>query len=34
MVRLDNDYLSNWSLWSDIKLLARTILHVVGRRGV
>jgi lipopolysaccharide/colanic/teichoic acid biosynthesis glycosyltransferase len=34
MVQLDNDYLTNWSLWSDVKLLARTVPHIVRRRGV
>jgi lipopolysaccharide/colanic/teichoic acid biosynthesis glycosyltransferase len=34
MVEIDNDYLSNWSLWSDLKLLARTALHVFQLRGV
>jgi lipopolysaccharide/colanic/teichoic acid biosynthesis glycosyltransferase len=34
MVELDNDYLTNWSLWADLKLLARTVPHVLRRRGV
>jgi lipopolysaccharide/colanic/teichoic acid biosynthesis glycosyltransferase len=34
MVELDNDYLTNWSLWTDVKLLARTVPHVLRRRGV
>src|SRR5581483_4763316 len=34
MVKLDYLYGANWSLWSDIKILIRTIAHVVGQRGV
>jgi lipopolysaccharide/colanic/teichoic acid biosynthesis glycosyltransferase len=33
MVKLDFIYISNWSLWTDIKLLLRTIPAVVVRRG-
>jgi exopolysaccharide biosynthesis polyprenyl glycosylphosphotransferase len=33
MVKLDYLYVTNWSLWWDIKLLLRTIPIVVGRRG-
>jgi lipopolysaccharide/colanic/teichoic acid biosynthesis glycosyltransferase len=33
MVKLDFIYISNWSLWTDIKLLLRTIPAVAGRRG-
>jgi exopolysaccharide biosynthesis polyprenyl glycosylphosphotransferase len=33
MVTIDYLYVSNWSLWSDIKILLRTIPFVVGRRG-
>ena len=32
-VRLDLEYIESWSLWLDIKLLARTIPAVVSRRG-
>lgn len=34
MVKLDYLYLANWSLWSDIRLLLRTVPFVVGRRGL
>jgi exopolysaccharide biosynthesis polyprenyl glycosylphosphotransferase len=33
MVSLDYVYVTNWSLWLDIKLLLRTFSHVLGRRG-
>jgi exopolysaccharide biosynthesis polyprenyl glycosylphosphotransferase len=33
MVKLDYLYVTDWSLWSDIKLLLRTLPVVVGRRG-
>ena len=33
MVAMDYLYIVNWSLWSDIKILLRTIPHVLGRRG-
>ncbi|MFY9488737.1 MAG: exopolysaccharide biosynthesis polyprenyl glycosylphosphotransferase [Solirubrobacterales bacterium] len=34
MVKLDYTYVADWSLWGDIKILLRTVLHVVGRRGL
>lgn len=34
MVALDYLYVANWSLWADVKLLLRTVPHVVGRRGL
>jgi lipopolysaccharide/colanic/teichoic acid biosynthesis glycosyltransferase len=34
MGRLDADYVANWSLLGDIKLLAGTLPHVVLRRGI
>ena len=34
MVTIDYLYAANWSLWSDIKVLLRTVAHVVGARGV
>jgi exopolysaccharide biosynthesis polyprenyl glycosylphosphotransferase len=34
MVAIDYLYVANWSLWSDIKILLRTVPHVVGRRGL
>jgi exopolysaccharide biosynthesis polyprenyl glycosylphosphotransferase len=33
MVSLDYLYIVNWSLWSDIEILLRTIPHVLGRRN-
>jgi exopolysaccharide biosynthesis polyprenyl glycosylphosphotransferase len=34
MVKLDYLYGANWSLWSDLKYIVRTLIHVVARRGV
>jgi len=34
MVALDYLYAANWSLWVDVKILLRTIPHVLGRRGL
>jgi lipopolysaccharide/colanic/teichoic acid biosynthesis glycosyltransferase len=34
MVKLDYLYAANWSLWSDVKILLRTLAFVVGRRGM
>jgi exopolysaccharide biosynthesis polyprenyl glycosylphosphotransferase len=34
MVKVDYLYASTWSLWNDIKILLRTLGHVLGRRGV
>jgi exopolysaccharide biosynthesis polyprenyl glycosylphosphotransferase len=34
MVALDYLYVANWSLWADVKILLRTVPHVVGRRGL
>lgn len=34
MVALDYLYVANWSLWNDVKLLLRTVPHVLGRRGL
>jgi lipopolysaccharide/colanic/teichoic acid biosynthesis glycosyltransferase len=33
MVTIDYLYVSNWSLWSDVKILLRTVPYVIGRRG-
>jgi len=34
MVVLGYLYVTNWSLWSDIKILLRTVPRVSGARGV
>jgi exopolysaccharide biosynthesis polyprenyl glycosylphosphotransferase len=34
MVKIDYLYRANWSLWLDIKILLRTVPHVLGRRGM
>jgi lipopolysaccharide/colanic/teichoic acid biosynthesis glycosyltransferase len=34
MIELDDEYLTGWSLWGDVKLLARTVPYVVRRNGV
>jgi exopolysaccharide biosynthesis polyprenyl glycosylphosphotransferase len=34
MAAIDYLYVANWSLWSDIKILLRTISHVLARRGL
>ncbi len=34
MVKLDYLYVTNWSLWQDVRLLIRTLPAVFGRRGV
>jgi lipopolysaccharide/colanic/teichoic acid biosynthesis glycosyltransferase len=34
MVEIDQRYIARWSLWSDVKILLRTVPHVLGRRGL
>jgi exopolysaccharide biosynthesis polyprenyl glycosylphosphotransferase len=34
MVVIDYLYAANWSLWSDVKILLRTVSYVMARRGV
>ena len=34
MVIIDYLYGANWSLWLDLKILLRTVPHIVGRRGL
>jgi lipopolysaccharide/colanic/teichoic acid biosynthesis glycosyltransferase len=34
MLRLDYLYVTNWSLWGDVRLILRTIPAVLSRRGV
>ena len=33
MVKLDHLYVSNWTLWGDVKILLRTVPYVFSRRG-
>ncbi len=34
MVAIDYLYIANWSLWTDVKILLRTVPHVLCRRGL
>ena len=34
MVRLDMTYVSGWSLWKDVRIVLRTVPHVLARRGL
>ena len=34
MVKLDHLYVSNWTLWNDIKILLRTVPYVFAQRGL
>jgi exopolysaccharide biosynthesis polyprenyl glycosylphosphotransferase len=34
MVKTDYLYAANWSLWTDVKILLRTMAHMSSRRGV
>jgi exopolysaccharide biosynthesis polyprenyl glycosylphosphotransferase len=34
MVKLDYLYVTNWSLWLDVKILLRTVPYVIARRGM
>jgi exopolysaccharide biosynthesis polyprenyl glycosylphosphotransferase len=34
MVAIDYLYVANWSLWTDIKILMRTVAYVMARRGL
>ena len=34
MVSIDYVYVNNWTLWTDIKLLLRTVSYVLGRGGI
>ncbi len=34
MVAIDYLYVADWSLWKDVKILLRTVPHVIGRRGL
>jgi lipopolysaccharide/colanic/teichoic acid biosynthesis glycosyltransferase len=34
MVRIDYQYVANWSLWNDLRILMLTVPQVVRRRGL
>ena len=34
MIKLDYLYVATWSLWTDVKLLLRTLPYVIARRGM
>jgi lipopolysaccharide/colanic/teichoic acid biosynthesis glycosyltransferase len=34
MVKIDYLYVANWSLWVDVKILLRTVTHVLTRQGM
>jgi exopolysaccharide biosynthesis polyprenyl glycosylphosphotransferase len=34
MVKLDHLYVSNWTLWGDVKILLRTVPYVLSRSGL
>jgi lipopolysaccharide/colanic/teichoic acid biosynthesis glycosyltransferase len=34
MAVIDYLYVADWSLWKDVKILLRTVPHVLGRRGL
>jgi exopolysaccharide biosynthesis polyprenyl glycosylphosphotransferase len=34
MVAIDYLYVANWSLWTDVKILMRTVPYVMGRHGL
>ncbi len=33
VVKLDSEYIAKWTLWSDVKILVKTVEVVLGRRG-
>ena len=34
MVGIDYLYVANWSLWTDVKILLRTVPYVLATRGM
>jgi exopolysaccharide biosynthesis polyprenyl glycosylphosphotransferase len=34
MVKIDYLYVTNWSVWNDVKILARTVVYVFSARGM
>ena len=33
IVRLDQQYIANWNIWLDIRILAKTVDVVIRRKG-
>ena len=33
VVKLDREYIDNWSIWEDIRIILRTIIVVIRRKG-
>ncbi|MDD5897556.1 MAG: sugar transferase, partial [Clostridia bacterium] len=33
VVKLDRQYICNWSLWLDVKILYKTVMTVLKRKG-
>jgi lipopolysaccharide/colanic/teichoic acid biosynthesis glycosyltransferase len=33
VVRLDREYIENWNVWLDVKILLKTVIVVIGGRG-
>ncbi len=33
VVRLDSEYITNWTVWMDLKILCKTVLVVLKKRG-
>jgi exopolysaccharide biosynthesis polyprenyl glycosylphosphotransferase len=34
MVKIDYLYIANWSFWTDVKIMLRTVVHMLGRSGM
>ena len=34
MIKLDYQYVTGWSLWTDLKILLRTIPYVLAHKGM
>jgi lipopolysaccharide/colanic/teichoic acid biosynthesis glycosyltransferase len=34
MVKIDYLYVANWSLWTDVKILLRTVPYMLSQRGL
>jgi lipopolysaccharide/colanic/teichoic acid biosynthesis glycosyltransferase len=34
MLKIDYLYVAGWSLWSDMKILVRTVPYMLARRGM